>query len=193
MFLLPQSWRKSHVIAIWRNNTRSYPDYGFVSHVGYGTAAHRSAIASFGVTPLHRLSIAPLAKYRAKSAVDADQPTVQPEGSTRRIGDASETVAALALERLGYRIVERNWKTKWCEIDIIATNGTTYYFVEVKHRRTDSSGNGLEAITPTKLRQMSFAAELYTQAHKLAHFDRQLIAISTTGSPPVVTEILPIS
>lgn len=41
-----------------------YPEYGFSSNVGYGTAAHIAAIARSGVTPLHRLSFAPLAKYR---------------------------------------------------------------------------------------------------------------------------------
>lgn len=42
-----------------------YPGYNFASHVGYGTAMHRLAIDELGVTPLHRLSFAPLAKYRA--------------------------------------------------------------------------------------------------------------------------------
>lgn len=41
-----------------------YPDYKFDTHVGYGTAVHRTAIEQHGVTPLHRLSFAPLAKYR---------------------------------------------------------------------------------------------------------------------------------
>ena len=42
-----------------------YPKYGFSSHVGYGTAAHSAAIAQYGITPLHRLSFAPLAKYKS--------------------------------------------------------------------------------------------------------------------------------
>lgn len=42
-----------------------YTGYGFASHVGYGTAAHRAAIDTLGVTPLHRLSFAPLQKYRS--------------------------------------------------------------------------------------------------------------------------------
>lgn len=41
-----------------------FPGYKFAGHVGYGTAAHRIAIEELGVTPLHRLSYAPLAKYR---------------------------------------------------------------------------------------------------------------------------------
>jgi ribonuclease HII len=44
-----------------------YPEYGFASHVGYGTAGHRAAIKMYGVTPLHRLSFAPLKMYRDTS------------------------------------------------------------------------------------------------------------------------------
>ena len=40
-----------------------YPGYDFSSHVGYGVAKHRAAIDNLSVTPLHRLSFAPLAKY----------------------------------------------------------------------------------------------------------------------------------
>ncbi len=46
-----------------------YPKYGFESHVGYGTAKHIAAIDKFGVTPLHRLSFAPLRKYQQQTAV----------------------------------------------------------------------------------------------------------------------------
>jgi ribonuclease HII len=42
-----------------------YPQYAFTGHVGYGTAAHRRAIEQSGVTPLHRLSFAPLRKYKS--------------------------------------------------------------------------------------------------------------------------------
>ena len=39
-----------------------YPQYGFASHVGYGTARHRSALSDYGITPLHRQSFAPIAR-----------------------------------------------------------------------------------------------------------------------------------
>ena len=155
-----------------------YPAYGFASHVGYGTAAHRAAINAHGVTPLHRLSIAPLQKYAqvaAKAGGDDRNKT------TKYIGDAGETAAATALAEQGYEIVERNWKTRWCEIDIVATKKDTYYFVEVKHRKNDTAGDGLAAITPKKLTQMKKAAELYVQRHGLAAADVQLMAMATTG------------
>lgn len=44
-----------------------FPGYSFAGHVGYGTASHRQAIETCGVTPLHRLSYAPLRKYRVNA------------------------------------------------------------------------------------------------------------------------------
>lgn len=169
-----------------------YPDYGFASHVGYGTALHRRAIETHGVTDLHRLSIQPLQQYRKQQRTAVSATNAAPS-TTRQIGDESESAAVAELVRRGYAIVERNWKTKWCEIDIIAKRNNTYYFVEVKHRKTDNSGGGLEAITAAKLRQMSFAAELFVHARKLGSHDRQLMAVSTSGTPPTVSEVLPVS
>jgi Holliday junction resolvase-like predicted endonuclease len=66
------------------------------------------------------------------------------------------------LKENGFTITERNWKTKYCEIDIIAESDTTRYFIEVKYRSSLRQGGGLAAITPKKLKQMGFGAEVYT-------------------------------
>ncbi len=50
-----------------------YPGYGFGGHAGYGVAKHRVAIEELGVTPLHRLSFAPLAKYRTTTPAPAER------------------------------------------------------------------------------------------------------------------------
>ena len=50
-----------------------YPGYGFGGHAGYGVAKHREAIEKLGVTPLHRLSFAPLAKYRGVASLPSSQ------------------------------------------------------------------------------------------------------------------------
>ncbi len=50
-----------------------YTGYGFASHVGYGTAAHRAAIDTLGVTPLHRLSFAPLVKYQPSTPLSSSK------------------------------------------------------------------------------------------------------------------------
>lgn len=110
--------------------------------------------------------------------------------TTRLIGDASETAAANELVRRGHKIIERNWKTKYCEIDIISKKGDTVYFTEVKHRKNDKAGDGLAAITPRKLRQMEFAAKLYVHGSHINDADLRLLAIATTGDEPVVTSFI---
>lgn len=150
-----------------------YPGYGFESHVGYGTAVHRKAIKEKGVTPLHRLSFAPLARYKR---------------TTKVIGDEAETVAANYLEERGHRILQRNWKTRLCEIDIVSQKDDVIFFTEVKYRRSDTQGGGIAAITPAKLKQMRFATELYFAGHK----DRnaRLAVVTVSGDVPVVEQFL---
>ena len=178
-----------------------HPGYGFKSHAGYGVAAHRAAIDKFGVTPEHRLSFAPLQKYIVpgsklhKILATKDTDALKSTGShpvltTRRVGDDGETVAANELVRLGHKVIERNWKTKYCEIDIISQKAGTVYFTEVKHRKNDKGGDGLAAITPKKVNQMKFAARLYAHNNRLNDTDLRLLAIATTGQLPVVTQIV---
>ncbi len=173
-----------------------YPWYHFGAHVGYGTATHRLAIEQYGVTPEHRLSFAPLAKYRNATPGPVNQ---DPQSSrltlqtTRTIGDLSEDVAAEELVRRGHGVIERNWKTKYCEIDIVSKKGDTYYFTEVKHRKNNKAGDGLAAITPKKLNQMRYAAKFYAHTQKLSDLNLQLQAIATTGSPPAVASVVDIA
>lgn len=85
--------------------------------------------------------------------------------NSTELGNIGEDTACRYLEKQGFQIVTRNWKTKYCEIDIIAKKSGRIYFVEVKARRTTVYGGGLASITPQKLRQMSFAAESWVQSH----------------------------
>ncbi|MFZ1258232.1 MAG: ribonuclease HII [Candidatus Saccharimonas sp.] len=165
-----------------------YSGYGFTQHAGYGVAKHRAAIERHGVTPLHRLSFAPLQKYAAPVASVVTvraQKEVNARQTSRVIGNNSEAVAATYLQHHGHVVIERNWKTKYCEIDIISQKGDTIYFTEVKHRNTNSAGDGLAAITPTKLRKMKFAAELYASRLPQA-YNLRLSVIATTGSSATV-------
>lgn len=170
----------------------SYPGYKFGSHVGYGTAAHRAAIERLGVTPLHRLSFAPLQKYveQTGSPVHPLKPAISL--TTRKIGDASETAAANELVRRGHEILERNWRTKYCEIDIVSRKDDVVYFTEVKHRRNNNGGDGLAAITPKKLNQMAFAAKLFVHTNHLEQLDLRLLAVATAGDTPEVVTVVEI-
>lgn len=166
-----------------------FPEYGFKSHVGYGTKQHQEALHSFGVTSLHRKSFAPIAKvlgtvshteFKAKSI----------KVTTRAIGNVSEDVAAQYLVQQKFRVIERNWRTKACEIDIVAEKDGVWYFVEVKHRRTDYQGGGLAAITAKKLKQMKLAARMYTHFHQLVDVEMRTAVLVTIGAQMAVTQLL---
>ena len=171
-----------------------FPEYKFASHVGYGTASHQSAIRVQGVTPLHRLSFAPLRKYQ--TLVDpADGLITEGSGllsrvTTKQIGDAAENEVSLYLEAQGHTILARNWRTKFCEIDIVSEWEDTIYFTEVKYRRTDTRGGGIAAITAKKLRQMKFAAEYYALKHTLTNVSLRLAVADVSGNTPKVKNFL---
>ncbi|HEY0965113.1 MAG TPA: ribonuclease HII [Candidatus Saccharimonadales bacterium] len=178
----------------------SYPEYGFKSHVGYGTAKHRAAIDEHGVTPLHRLSFAPLAKYKDLSTANSQNGFApgsirapasdrtraadilkNQQSTTKQIGDRAEEVVAEYLRKNGQEILERNWKTKFCEIDIVSRKGDTIYFTEVKYRKNVNQGGGIAAITPKKLRQMKFAAEYFVLKYQLNNTSLCLAAAHVLG------------
>lgn len=98
---------------------------------------------------------------------------------TTAVGRLAEAAAAEHLKKEGYKIVAQNWKTKVCEIDIVATKNTVVYFVEVKFRSGVAQGTGLEYIGPHKLHRMLFAAEIWVQAHNY-NGDYRLGAISVS-------------
>lgn len=187
--LVPSVSAASIIAKVARDNYMAeqdaiYDGYKFASHVGYGTAVHRAAIEKNGVTPLHRLSFAPLAKYRIDRAIDV-RDDAQPERplANKFTGDRAEDETADYLVRQGHEILERNWKTKYCEIDIVSIKDETVYFTEVKYRKQPNQGGGLAAITTKKLKQMKFAADMYTHARKLKDTELLLAAASLTGEP----------
>ena len=95
-------------------------------------------------------------------------------------GHDAEKRAAEYLVQQGYKITELNWKTRYCEIDVIAEKAQTIWFVEVKSRKNSSQGYGYEYVTPKKLQQMNFAAEMWVQSNNWDG-DYRLAVISIDG------------
>lgn len=83
--------------------------------------------------------------------------------STTKKGREAEQKVADLLASKGHKIISMNWKTRWCEIDIVSILNKTVFFTEVKYRSSSEWGRGLEYITPIKQRQMRFAAEFWLQ------------------------------
>jgi len=78
------------------------------------------------------------------------------------IGRRGEDAAAAYLERIGYRIEERNWRCPIGEIDIVAWDEEQLVLVEVKTRRTEKTGSAEEAVSPAKQRRLAKLAAAWT-------------------------------
>ncbi len=91
------------------------------------------------------------------------------------LGKIGEALACAYLKRNGYEILERNYKTKIGEIDIVARDGKVLVFVEVKTRQSDLYGLPEEAINAKKMHKLTLLAELYISEKRLyqskARFD----------------------
>lgn len=97
-------------------------------------------------------------------------------------GKSGEDRAASALARKGFRILERNYHSRFGEVDIIAENGTYIVFVEVKTRERNALVGPLEAVTPAKRKKIAKTALLYLQRHPTGLQPRfDVIAVETSG------------
>lgn len=86
---------------------------------------------------------------------------------SKSLGDAAEDRAAAFLAAKGYRIVERNFRAKVGELDIVAKDGDTIVFVEVRRRSSVSFGLPQETVVFAKRRKLIRAAQVYAQARGL--------------------------
>jgi Holliday junction resolvase-like predicted endonuclease len=109
--------------------------------------------------------------------------------STTETGRRAETVAADFLRLKGCTVIAQNWRTRMCEIDVIAYRDTVVYFCEVKYRKTARQGAGLDYITPKKLQQMRFAAESWVHKNSWRG-EYQLCAIEVSGAQFSITAVV---
>src|SRR5262249_36668547 len=82
-------------------------------------------------------------------------------------GDIGEREAARFLKRKGYRIVQSQMRNRFGEIDLIAMDGETIVFVEVKTRRSSDHGEPFDAVTVDKQRKLTLSALAYLKRHRL--------------------------
>ncbi len=101
----------------------------------------------------------------------------------RDLGDFGERVAAAHLKANGYRIRERNFRTREGEIDIIAERGGTLVFAEVRTRRGEALGSAAESVTATKATRILAAAQAYVQATDGCPADQRIDVIALSLAP----------
>jgi putative endonuclease len=104
------------------------------------------------------------------------------------LGKSGEDLACRELERRGYEIVARRYRKRHGELDIVARDGETTVFVEVKTRQGHQYGRGSEAVHSLKRRRMMHLALEYVTSHRLAdapcRFD--VVSIDVESGKPVV-------
>jgi putative endonuclease len=105
------------------------------------------------------------------------------------LGHRGEDLAAEHLVGQGYRILDRNWRCRQGEIDIIATRASVVAFVEVKTRSTLAYGHPFEAITPTKLARLRRLAALWCADNgphiPVIRIDVIAVIVPYTGAPRI--------
>jgi putative endonuclease len=101
----------------------------------------------------------------------------------KRLGDFGERLAAAHLEAHGYHIIDRNFRCRQGEVDIIAEHGDCLAFVEVRTRRGDSMGSAIESLTPLKGARLHAVAETYCQRNVSVPEERRIDVIAIDLSP----------
>lgn len=90
--------------------------------------------------------------------------------NTRKKGAEYEEVAAKYLQDRGVRILERNYRNRRGEIDLIGQDGEYTVFFEVKYRKDDEKGSPAEAVNYTKQRTICRVADYYRMTHGMGEF-----------------------
>jgi putative endonuclease len=107
----------------------------------------------------------------------------------QKLGAEGESMACVELERLGYRIIERNYRIRSGEIDIVADDAGTVVFVEVKTKTSGDFGDPVEEVTPQKQRQIVSMGEYYATyclpPNTSCRFD--VVAVDCSVTPPAIT------
>lgn len=97
----------------------------------------------------------------------ADSLQKKPGDIRQRLGSLGERLAVAELERRGYRVIERNFRSRLGEIDLVAEEGEDLVFIEVKTRRGTTHGLPEEAVNSRKARKLQEVAFSYLDGHAL--------------------------
>lgn len=97
-------------------------------------------------------------------------------------GEKGESIAVRYLKKKGYKILEKNYRTKLGEIDIIAKDKDTLVFVEVKSRRSWQFGNPKAAVTPAKQRKISKVALYYLKTNDCSNAKARFDVVTITAT-----------
>lgn len=107
----------------------------------------------------------------------------------QNLGKQAEDLASRELVSRGYQILQRRFRTQYGEIDIVARDGGTLVFVEVRARAGEDYGSAEDSITARKIWRMTRMAQAYLMVHRLGDVDCRfdVVAVDWSGPEPVLT------
>lgn len=108
--------------------------------------------------------------------------STSPDQSNRARGRWGEDRAAAHYRRLGYEVVDRNWRSTTGELDLILLDGSTYVFSEVKARRTAQYGPAAAAVGVAKQRRIRQLAVEWLRAHAVHAESIRFDVVAITGA-----------
>ena len=117
-----------------------------------------------------------------------------PGAGTAHWGSAASAPPSAYLRRLGYRIVARRERGRLGELDLVAVDGRTVVFVEVKTRRTHQAGHPAEAVDLDKQRRLTRLALAFLKRHDLLEYPARFDVLAVTwpeGARRPVVEHIP--
>jgi putative transposase len=125
-------------------------------------------------------------KTRPVSATRRGGPACPPSDNRRQLGNYGEDLAAAALKKQGYKILERNYVTPLGEIDLVGRQGKTLVIVEVKTRKSTRFGSPQEAVSAAKQAKLRRLADYYLKDKRLTgasvRFD--VVAVTLADAAP---------
>lgn len=99
-------------------------------------------------------------------------------------GRSAEEAAVCFLKQQGYRIIQRNYRSRLGEVDVVARDKDTWCFIEVKSRASSRYGLPQEAVTLRKQLQIAKAALTFLKDHDLCSQKARFDVVSVEGIPP---------
>jgi putative endonuclease len=108
-------------------------------------------------------------------------------------GDLGEAAAARALERQGVRIVARNARTRYGELDLVGEDGRGHVFVEVKTRRRGSFVSAVEAVDERKLARLRGLALAWAGEHHVRGRIRLVVAAVTVDRAGTSVDLIEVA
>ena len=109
-----------------------------------------------------------------------------------RLGTKGEDIAAAYLQQQGHALLDRNFRTRYGEVDLVTRHGDAIVFLEVRTRRTATYGAPEESVTARKGQRVVLAAQQYLQDNGMEqrHWRIDLVSVRMAGGAPKVTHLM---